>query len=80
MKKTLLSFSVTLPILLIGADHGLAALTVIPQGNRPLTRPMARTSQVKLDSQQPPPYILAGRGDEKTQCSWLGICTGDEGK
>jgi hypothetical protein len=70
----------TLPILLIGADQSFASIKVIHQGNSQIVRPTGRTSQVTLDTQQPPPFLLAGRGDDQKECKWLGICDGKDDK
>jgi len=68
----------TLPILLIGADQSFASIKVIHQGNSQMVRPTGRTSQVTLDTQQPPPFLLAGRDDDKKACKWLRICDGKD--
>jgi hypothetical protein len=74
MKNQLLSISMTLPMLLCGAGQSLASIQVINPGNFQLARPTVRTSQVKLDTQQPPPFFLAAREEPKKECEWLGIC------
>jgi hypothetical protein len=74
MKNQLLSISMTLPMLLCGAGQSLASIQVINPGNFQLARPTVRTSQVKLDTQQPPPFFLAAREEPKKECQWLGIC------
>ncbi len=70
-----------LPILLIGAGQSFGNVRVINQGDLQSTRPTLLTSQVKLDTQQPPPLFLAAKDDQqrKDECSWLGIC-GDKKK
>jgi hypothetical protein len=74
MKNQLLSISMTLPMLLCGAGQSLASIQVINPGNFQFARPTVRTSQVKLDTQQPPPFFLAAREEPKKECEWLGIC------
>lgn len=66
----------TLPMLLIGAGQSLGNIQVMSQGNFQSTRQTLTTSQVKLDTQQPPPLFLAAKDDQqrKDECSWLGIC------
>ncbi len=76
MNTKLLSISLTLPVLIIGAGQSLVNLKLINQGNSQNPRSAPRTSQVKLDTQQPPPFLLAARDDEKKECEWLGICDG----
>ncbi|HAA31674.1 MAG TPA: hypothetical protein DCE56_33185 [Cyanobacteria bacterium UBA8553] len=81
MNAKLLSISMALPILLIGAGQSFGNVRVINQGDLQSTRPTLLTSQVKLDTQQPPPLFLAAKDDQqrKDECSWLGIC-GDKKK
>jgi len=65
-----------LPMLLIGAGQSFETIQVMSQGNFQSTGPTLTTSQVKLDTQQPPPLFLAAKDDQqrKDECSWLGIC------
>ena len=65
-----------LPMLLIGAGQSFGNLRLISQGDYQSTGPTPLTSQVKLDTQQPPPLFLAAKDDKQTkdECSWLGIC------
>lgn len=74
MKNQLLSISMTLPMILMGAGQSLASIQVINLGNFHFPQPTMRTSQVKLDTQQPPPFFLAAREEPKKECEWLGIC------
>jgi hypothetical protein len=80
MKKKLLSVSLTLPMLIIGVGQSSASIKAINPGNFQLARPPASFSQATLNSQQPPPFLLAARDeDERTkECTYLGIC--DSGK
>lgn len=76
MNINLLSISMALPMLLIGAGQSFETIQVMSQGNFQSTGPTLTTSQVKLDTQQPPPLFLAAKDDQqrKDECSWLGIC------
>lgn len=73
MNKKLLSMSLILPVLIIGASHSLVS-KVINQGNPELTQSTVRTSQVRLKTQQPQPFLISARDEEKKECQWLGIC------
>jgi hypothetical protein len=81
MNAKLLSISMTLPMLLIGAGQSLGNVKVISQGGFQSPRPNLRASEVKLDTQQPPPLFVAAKDDQqrKDECSWLDIC-GDKKK
>lgn len=76
MNAKLLSISMALPMLLIGAGQSFGNLRPISPGDYQSTGPTPLTSQVKLDTQQPPPLFLAAKDDKQTkdECSWLGIC------
>lgn len=76
MNTKLLSLSLALPILMIGADHSLAKkVTVTNQDTPKLTESTtARIYQVKLKTQQPQPFLISARDEEKKECQWLGIC------
>jgi hypothetical protein len=36
--------------------------------------------QARLDTQQPPPFYVAGKDDKKKECQWLGLCDGKDKK
>lgn len=79
MKKIILSISLALPIVLIGAGESWANLKVIP-GNLQFDKLTERNSQVKLDTPQHSQFYVAARDEkEKNQeCEWRGICSGDK--
>lgn len=79
MKKILLSISLALPIVLIGAGESWASLKVIP-GNLQFDQASEKTFQVKLETQQHSSFYLSARDEqEKNQeCEWRGICSGDK--
>ncbi len=74
MNKKLLSISLALPILIIGIGYSLASYKVINQRNSPISQSTVRTSQVRLKTQQPQPFLISARDEEKKECQWLGIC------
>lgn len=75
MNKQLLSISLALPILMIGAGNSLAKkVTVANQVTPKLTESTTRNSQVRLKTQQPRPFLISARDEEKKECQWLGIC------
>jgi hypothetical protein len=78
MKTTLLSVSLTLPILIIGVGQSFASTKVINQGDYQFTRPTTRTSQATLDSHTSPPFYLAARTtDKEPDCRLAGLCDDD---
>lgn len=75
MNTKLLSISLALPILMIGAGYSLAKkVTVANQDTPKLTESTMRISQVRLKTQQPQPFLISARDEEKKECQWLGIC------
>jgi sulfatase maturation enzyme AslB (radical SAM superfamily) len=79
MKKKLLSISLALPILVIGAGKIWANLKVIP-GNLQLSQATANHFQAKLDIKQHSQFYVAARDEKekKQECEWRGICSGDQ--
>lgn len=75
MNKQLLSISLALPILMIGAGHSLAKKAAVtnPETAK-LTESTTRISQVRLKTQQPQPFLISARDEERKECQWLGIC------
>ena len=67
----------TLPMVILGAGQSLATTKVINLGNSQFFRPSVSNSQLQLDTQQPPPFLVAARDDQQKECDWLGVCTGD---
>jgi hypothetical protein len=75
MNTKLLSISLALPILMIGAGNSLAKkVTVANQDTPKLTESTTRISQVRLKTQQPQPFLISARDEERKECQWLGIC------
>lgn len=74
MNRQLLSISLALPILIIGAGHSLANFKALNQGNSGITQSTTRISQVRLKTQQPQPFLISARDEERKECQWLGIC------
>jgi hypothetical protein len=74
MNKQLLSISLALPVLIIGAGYSLASHKVINQGNSPSAQSTSRTYQLRLKTQQLQPFLISARDEEKKECQWLGIC------
>lgn len=75
MNKQLLSISLALPILMIGASHSLAKKATVANLDTPkLNESTMSISQVKLKTQQPQPFLISARDEEKKECQWLGIC------
>ena len=75
MNTKLLSLTLALPILIIGAGNSLAKkVTVANQDTLKLTESTVRISQVRLKTQQPQPFLISARDEETKECQWLGIC------
>ncbi len=74
MNRQLLSISLALPVLIIGAGHSLANFKAFNQGNSGITQSTTRISQVRLKTQQPQPFLISARDEETKECQWLGIC------
>jgi hypothetical protein len=75
MNTKLLSLTLALPILMIGAGNSLAKkITVANQDTPKLTESTVRISQVRLKTQQPQPFLISARDEERKECQWLGIC------
>jgi hypothetical protein len=75
MNTKLLSISLALPILMIGAGSSLAKKVIVANQDTPkLTESTTRISQVRLKTQQPQPFLISARDEEKKECQWLGIC------
>jgi len=74
MNKQWLGISLALPILIIAAGQALANFKVLDRGISQLPKLTPKISQVKLDTQQPPSFLLSARDDQKEECEWLGIC------
>lgn len=72
MNTKLLSLTLALPILMIGAGNSLAK-KVTNQSNSK-TESTAGISQVRLKTQQPQPFLISARDEERKECQWLGIC------
>lgn len=79
MKKILLSLSLALPIVLIGAGASWAILKVIP-GKVQLDKASEQTSQVKLGIHKHSSFYISARDEkEKNQeCEWRGICSSNK--
>lgn len=73
MNTKLLSLTLALPILMIGAGNSLAK-KVTNQSISKTTQSIAGISQVRLKTQQPQPFLISARDEEKKECQWLGIC------
>jgi hypothetical protein len=73
MNTTLLSLTLALPILMIGAGNSLAK-KVTNQSNLKMAQSTAGISQVRLKTQQPQPFLISARDEERKECQWLGIC------
>lgn len=73
MNTKLLSLTLALPILMIGAGNSLAK-KVTNQSISKTTQSTAGISQVRLKTQQPQPFLISARDEEKKECQWLGIC------
>lgn len=73
--NTKLLITLALPILMIGAGNSLAKkVTVANQDTSKLTESTVRISQVRLKTQQPQPFLISARDEERKECQWLGIC------
>lgn len=79
MNPKLWSLSIV-PMLFIGSSHILANVKFNPPENWHFIRSRLKVSQVKLDTQQPPPLSLAAKDDRQKECLWLGICDDKEKK
>lgn len=79
MKTILLSLSLALPIVLIGAGESWAILKVIP-GNVQLDKASEQTSQVKVGIQEHSSFYISARDDQekKQECEWRGICSSNK--
>lgn len=73
MNKPLVSFSLVLPVLIVGIGHILANRAMV-QSNSGIHQSTESISQVKLKTKQPQPFLISARDEETKECQWLGIC------
>ncbi|MEQ9485988.1 hypothetical protein [Coleofasciculus sp. F4-SAH-05] len=78
MNKRLLSVSLLFPILLLEAGHSLAHSGSTANQGLVFSRSRPRTSQVKLDRQESPPFFLAARKEKPKTCRWAGYCDDED--